>query len=534
MDTNQIHLTGVSALMDRVLRGRARRTIDRLAIQKFGLPAHTLMENAGRGTVRAIAKHFGPLRNRRIVICCGRGNNGGDGFVIARVIHSLGAHVHVVALGEPSSLESALNLRLLEALKKHDSSGQLELTNTSESKTALPSGDLYIDALFGTGLSRPVEGPAARFVAQLTTSAAPVIAVDIPSGLDADSGQVWGEAVRARLTVTMGALKPGLLLGAGPQCTGTIRVIDIGIPAFLLNDPAITDRSWRTTDEGVAAWLPSRPIDAHKYSAGMVLVVGGSRGYYGAPVMASEAAARIGAGYVACAVPQDVQQVIAKKLIEIPTIGLPTSADGVIQITAALAALEPWLAKARALLIGPGLGRHKTTQKFVRRLLAQAADMPTVVDADGLYALSRDEIADQSNGRWILTPHLGEFKRLAAPEAEISDRLHVAQAWAHKLRCTLVLKGLPSVIGSLDGDPFICGTGNPALATAGTGDVLSGLIAGLVAQGNSPLQAAVCGLHIGGAAANRYTARNPEVTMVATDMLREVPPALKAIAASKA
>ena len=194
----------------------------------------------------------------------------------------------------------------------------------------------------------------------------------------------------------MGALKPGLLLGSGPEHAGAIRIIDIGIPDYLMDDLALSGLSWRTTDPGVAAWLPARPIDTHKYSAGMVLIVGGSRGFYGAPVMAAEAAARIGAGYVACAVPEEIQTVIAEKLTEIPTIGLPTSDGGEIRVDAALAVLKPWLAKTRALLVGPGLGRHPSTQDFVLEFLAQAGNVPTVVDADGLNALSHDHIAGGS------------------------------------------------------------------------------------------------------------------------------------------
>ena len=514
--------------MNLVLNSANQRTLDQLSIDEFGIPAFTLMENAGRGAASIIIERFGPLEERRVVIACGKGNNGGDGLVLARILYTQGACVQVISLGEPSSPESILNLHLLTKLQANDAETRLTITEWPQCHDGLPTADLYVDALLGTGLTRPLRGSAAQIVDRLNSVNTPVVALDIPTGLNADTGLPMGSVLRASLTITMGALKPGLLLEDGPQYAGDVRVVDIGIPRFLIHDETIRERNWHTTDRGIAALLPKRSPKAHKYSAGMVLVVGGAPGLTGAPVMAAMAAARVGAGYVACATPEQVQPILADKLTEIPAIGLPEDPRGGIDIAAALCVLEPWIDKAHALLIGPGLGRLPQTQTFVRQLL-KSTILPAVIDADGLYALSPDQIADESEGRWILTPHWGEFQRLVPDPVHVQliDRLHLAHEWARTWGSPLILKGLPSVVCAPGHDALICSTGSNALATAGTGDILAGLCAGLLAQGSRPVDAATCALHIGGAAADRYTSRHPEVTMMATDMLNELPGVLR-------
>ncbi len=517
-----------------VLTADAMRGADAYTIDTYGLPSFTLMESAGRGAAESVLERFGPLEDKPIVICCGKGNNGGDGLVVARRLVAAGARVHVLLMSPPENLrdDPAQNIALLQQLTKRDTSGRLTLHEfehldalTEWTERLHPA--LYVDALLGTGLTSALREPVRSVVGWLNEQPTPVAALDVPTGLHSDTGAVLGDAVNADHTVTMAALKAGLLIGAGPRLSGSIDVIDIGIPEFVLDDAATQPGCARlTTDAAVRADLPVRAHDAYKYSVGMALVVGGAPGYTGAPVMASRAAARIGAGYVACACPQSVQPILAGKMTAIPTIGLPADETG-IHPKRALGALSDSLDKAEALLVGPGLGRADDTQRFVRHLLRKTKH-PAVIDADGLNALAGfiDDLTTHADGRWILTPHEGEFQRLADGSADLSDRIDGVRAYAQRWNSVLLLKGMPSLIGCPDGRVFINGTGNPALASAGTGDVLAGLCAGLLAQGLSPERAAMSALHIGGAAADHYAAHSDARTMQAPDLIDTLPAVL--------
>ncbi len=515
-----------------VLTARAMREADRQTIEALGLPGRVLMETAGRGAAEVAVRMLGTVAGRTVVCLCGRGNNGGDGFVLARVLHAQGGHVHVVTLADVSAMsdDAAANYRLLEQLAEADPAKRLRLHRLTDlaELDRLPPADLYVDALLGTGLSSPLRSPIRELVLWLNERTAPVLAIDIPTGLDSDTGQVQGAAVAATRTVTMGALKVGLLLGEGPRLCGAIDVIEIGIPRYVLEQVARQPGcAWRATDALVRRWLPRRAHDAHKYSAGLALIVAGSREFTGAPVMAAMAAARIGAGYVLCACPSDVRPILATKLTEVALVGLPETERGGIKQEEAFDVLNDWLNRARALLVGPGLGRHPDTQRFIRVLLERTT-LPTIIDADGLNALAgcSELIRQHAQGRWILTPHTGEFRRLAG-DVDLTRRIEIVQQYAQAWNCVLLLKGMPSVVGWPDGTAWINATGNPALATAGTGDVLAGLCVGLMAQGLSPTQAAVCALHVGGAAADRYASHYGTASMMALDLLAHLPVILR-------
>ena len=521
------------------LTAEAMREADRISIEDYGIPGFTLMETAGRAAVDQIEQVFGAMAGRTAVCLCGKGNNGGDGFVVARVLYARGARVRVLALSAPDAMsnDAAHNWHLLEQLAEHDDTGRLDLARFEnlDHLAAYRHADLYVDALLGTGLASALREPISGLVAWLNAQPQPTTALDVPTGLHSDHGTILGEAVQADLTVIMGALKVGLLINDGPAMAGRTEVVEIGIPRFVIEQmQAKPGCAWLPTDRAVAALLPRRRRDAHKYSVGMAMIVGGAPGLTGAPVMASVAAARVGAGYVTCACPQSIQPILATKMTEVTTLALPEASDGGLDLHSALAVLKPRLEKARALLVGPGQGRHIGTQRFTRALLQQT-NLPAVIDADGLNALADapDLIARHARGRWILTPHAGEFRRLADADVDLTDRVGVTQHYAQRWNCVLVLKGLPSVVGSPDGTAYINATGNPALATAGTGDVLAGLCAGLLAQGLTPIQAAVCALHLGGAAADRYAATHPPQTMTALDLLDELPGVLKERFSSK-
>jgi NAD(P)H-hydrate epimerase len=325
----------------------------------------------------------------------------------------------------------------------------------------------------------------------------------------------------------MAAIKPGLLLNEGPALSGEVFVAEIGIPAFLLEKATRGGSSGHQTDVAdILSRLPHRDQNAHKYSSGTLAVIAGSPGLTGAPVLASEAGLRVGSGAVILATRNSVRETIERKVIEIMTIGLPEDPDG-IPAEDALFALESTLKKANAIVLGCGLGREEKTSSFVHRLLA-SWDGPAVVDADALFALSGNPnfVLEHSKGRWVLTPHQGEFERILSSSVNWTDRASLANRFSDEWNCILVLKGNPTVIG-IPGEPTVfSGTGNALLATAGTGDVLAGMIGGYLAQGLKPADAAIVGTFVGGLIADRYLADLGTSTMIASDLIHEIPTVL--------
>ncbi len=522
------------------------READRITIDEFGLPGFTLMEVAGRGATDALLDAYGPATGLRALILCGKGNNGGDGLVVARHLVERGATVHVVCAAEDDEMrdDPAHNLRLLRALKAqyeslHTESEEprLEITafnglQSLRQAIRIMRPTLCVDALLGTGLTSEPREPIRSMVQALNEQSAneqpaPVVALDVPTGLHSNTGRALKTCVHADRTLTMAALKTGLALNDGPTLAGPVDVVDIGMPRHVLRRVAQSSGcALRTTDDDLRRWWPQRAHDAHKYSVGMTIVVGGAPGYTGAPVMASQAAARAGSGYVACACPASIQPALAQKpqMTAIPTLALPGTDNGLAP--GIVDTLGEQLEKARALLVGPGLGRADATAEAVRELLADTT-LPVVVDADGLNALA-GSIQDMSpGGQWILTPHAGEFRRLAGRDIDLDDRVGVAQSYAERWDAVLLLKGHPSVVAAPNGRTFVGGTGGPMLATAGTGDVLAGLCAGFLAQGLEPLHAAAAALHLGGAAAERFAAHADPRTLQAPDLIDAIPAAAR-------
>ncbi len=517
-------------MIEPVLTTQAMQSADRRTIEEYGFPGFSLMENAGRGAAREIAARYAPIEQRTVTVLAGKGNNGGDGMVVARLLYEQGAVVHLVRLGDRVNLGDApaTNLELLTELAAHDTADHLtvEAFENIDRLGMYGSSDLFVDALLGTGLTSELRSPILEIVEWLNEGSAPVVALDVPTGLNSDRGTVHGAAVRADLTVTMAARKTGLLLNDGPKYAGRTAVVDIGTPQFIADEVVEADGCAHVvSDETIRQWLPKRDIDAHKYSVGMVVTVAGSPGLTGAPVMASQAAARIGAGAVVCGCPRSVQPVLAQKLTEVMTLGLPETKSGGLSEEAFLnSTFQQRLEKAGALLVGCGLGRDSQTQDLVRRLIRET-DLPMVIDADGLHALIDHTalLAEHADGRIILTPHAGEFRRLADPDVDLTDRIRVAVDYARRWNSILLLKGIPGIVASPDGRAFLNTTGGPGLASAGTGDVLAGFCAGLAAQGLAPLQAAAAALRIGGAAADAYVRDHTERSLMATDVIRELP-----------
>jgi hydroxyethylthiazole kinase-like uncharacterized protein yjeF len=506
------------------------RASDRWAIEQQGVPALDLMERAGAGVARAV-EHIAP--DGPVTVVCGKGNNGGDGLVTARLLREAARDVTVVCIapagelspdarenlerlpGEPPVMLDSLSRSAPEALAQR-------AARTQEGSAAGPAGPAAIvDALLGTGFEGAPRGPAADAIEAINANGAPVVSVDVPSGVDASTGTVSGVAVRAAATVTFHAPKPGLWINPGKSHAGEIETLDIGIPR---GAPA-AETAVGLIKPSILGEAPLRQPGSTKFTSGHVLVAGGSRDLSGAPRMAAHASMRTGAGYVTACVPASLQAIIATAAPpELMTRGLPDD-EGALLGDGAGAVLE-LAARGGALVLGPGLGRSEGAGEFAREL-ARSAELPLVLDADGLgaYAGRAGELAAR-RAATVLTPHAGELARLLEIEYEEVDRerLRHVRAVSEQTHAVVVLKGDDSLIAEPGGQVAVSPGGSPALATAGTGDVLSGVIAAFLAQGMDAFAAAAAGvwLHVlaGREAARRQGA--PE-GVIAGDVIAALP-----------
>jgi hydroxyethylthiazole kinase-like uncharacterized protein yjeF len=515
----------------KLLTAEEMRELDRRTIEEIGIPGVVLMENAGRGAADLLCRRFSDLCPGPVLILAGKGNNGGDGYVIARHLLNRGWRVRTVVLADAARIsgDAAINLQALrrsggEVIFSADA-GRLSriLRQNRDSR-------LVVDALFGTGLASEIGGPYATAIDWINASALPVLAVDIPSGVDATSGRILGRAVRADLTVTFALPKLGHALFPGAGLCGDLEIVDIGIPSSLL--AKAKDRYLLVDAAAVAPLLPLRPATGHKGTFGHLLVVAGSTGKAGAAAMTAEGGLRGGAGLVTVACPAGVQSALAIKLTEAMTEPL-AEVGGALSLQA-LATLKDFAEGKSALALGPGLGQHEETFALVRRLVRESP-LPLVLDADGLNAIAghSELLRERAAGNTVLTPHPGEMARLTGRSvAEVeADRIGIAREFARRHRVVLVLKGARTVTALPDGRVRLNGSGNPGLASGGMGDVLTGLIGGLLAQGLSPADAAVLGVYLHGRAADRLLTAMGNAGMIAGDLLRELPATRKELAA---
>jgi NAD(P)H-hydrate epimerase len=473
--------------------GAEMREVDRRAIEDWGLDARLLMENAGRAAAHAIRTRY--PRARRPLVVCGAGNNGGDGFVVARVLGDWDGRVRprVLALGPSGrrSPEARANLDLLLR-----SGCEVLLEPDGKEIAELGAGcDLAVDALFGVGLARPIDGALVDAFARLRARGVPVVSIDVPSGLAADGGEGAGGFVPADLVLTLGLPKLALATRA---LEAEIVVADIGLPWAIVEQARIGQQLW--TSGAARARLPARPAGGHKGTFGHVLVVGGSEGKTGAACLASEAALRAGAGLVTAAAPRSLHAIYEEKLTECMTFPVDEGAAGCF----GLASVPRLAAEAGArdvVVLGPGLGREAETARAVERLLAEL-ERPTVVDADGLWPFAGRPEALRSAAARVLTPHPGELSRLLErPARELErDRVAAARELARRSGAVAVLKGARTVVARPDGAVRINPTGGPGLASGGTGDVLAGAIGALLAQRLEPFDAAALGVYLHGLA----------------------------------
>ncbi|MCI6907816.1 MAG: NAD(P)H-hydrate dehydratase [Clostridiales bacterium] len=500
----------------KVCTAAAIREIERVAIEERGIPSLTLMERAA-SAVRDAVKQSG---RKRIVLLCGQGKNGGDGFAAAKMLADAGLSVTVYSLGDPS--------------RRAPETAHYAALYAGEVRTAPDDGilraEVIVDALFGVGFHGALEGDfraAVELANRRRGPGSPLrIAVDVPSGVNADTGEVQGEAFDAALTVTFTLPKAGLYLLPGALYAGRVVTASVGIPLELL---AGVRAPFGTIDRMMAdAVMPVRRPDAHKGNFGRLLVVGGCADYPGAVAFAANAAVRTGAGLVTAAVPAGLYPIVAPKFAEAMPRRMPEDAAGRFSPDA-LPGLLTLQDASQAVVLGPGLGRSDALTALVPALLAPGK-CPVVVDADGIFALAAHMDVLQTLSRAvILTPHDGEFARLArvTPPSGGMERVACAREFAVSRRCLLVLKGHRTIVASPDGHVYVNTTGNPGMARGGSGDVLAGMIGALLAQGLSPVHAAVLGVYFHGAAGDLCANTIGEYGMTPTDMIARIPAVLK-------
>ena len=494
-------------------RAREMGEMDRVAIQERGIPSLVLMERAAQGLLAAVEK-LAPAGPGRCAVLVGPGNNGGDGITVARLLLERGWQVRCLLAGRRDKLSpdfSAMAQRLEEA------GGNVEdfVPGDGEAERFVLNCDVIVDALFGVGLNSPLRQPAAQAVELINRSPAPVVSADIPSGVEADSGRVLGCGVKAAVTVTFSLGKPGLYVGQGGVCAGNVVVWDIGIPRDILEGGRADTLLFEY--DLVASWLPCRPVDAHKGVFGRTLIVGGSVGFTGDPVLASLACLRSGGGLVTIATPRDAYPVVAAHCLEAMARPLPETGEELAQLAGG----------CDALLLGPGMGRGMDERAME---LLSGYPGPAGVDADGINALSQHmDVLEGRRGRvTILTPHDGEFARLGGV-LEDGDRLAQARGFAQKWGCILVLKGKGTIIALPDGTCYVNPTGNQGMAKGGSGDLLGGMILSLVGQGMEPGLAAAGGVYLHGRAGDLAAEELGERGMLPRDLARHIPAAFRSL-----
>ncbi|MDO6422538.1 NAD(P)H-hydrate dehydratase [Saccharophagus degradans] len=476
------------------------KQLDALAIEQANITGIVLMKRAGRAAFELLLKQWPQVES--VVVLCGAGNNGGDGYVIAALAAQKKLNVHAVAIADPAGLSG-------DALKAYNYAQQEGVTVIAGSElnaVQIDASTVIVDSLFGTGLSREIEGDYSRAIAWANNSAAPVLGVDLPSGLCGNTGKVWGDAIKCAATITFIGVKRGLLTGRGPAFTGDVYFDDLGVPASIYD--AIKPEVTRTSRLALMPSLPEREADAHKGQFGYVLVVGGDVGMGGAAAMAGEAAARTGAGLTGIATqPIHVAPILAR-CPELMVIGVASGQ-----------AIEPVLAKPTVVVLGPGLGRDSWSEQMLQQ--ATLTDLPLVMDADALNLLAEGRVVRKTQrDNWVLTPHPGEAARLLdCSVAEIqADRFAAARAIQTKYGGVVVLKGAGTIIASAD-QLVVANVGNPGMATGGMGDVLSGVIGALIAQGLTLFEAAQLGVCAHGDAADLAVQEAGVRGVMATDLI---------------
>lgn len=521
------------------------RAIDSETINNYGMPGVVLMERAGLSVASKVKELVG---RGKVIVVSGRGNNGGDGFVVARSLHNDGWDVEVFFTAKPEDLKGDALLQYQTAVKYGVQIKPLkDLLNNQ--KTICTHHSIIVDALLGTGLSKDVTGVLSDVIDMINASGRPVFSVDIPSGISSDNGQIMGKAVKANYTMTFGLPKRGHLVHPGAGYSGKLFVEDIGFLKELIHSQKLNVELLEK--KTVCPIIPERHSYSHKGSYGHVLIVAGSRGKTGAALMAAKACLKTGAGLVTLGVPESLADVFQSRVTEEMILVLPDKGDGTLSGKAARSILDFLDRTAHLLAIGPGIGTSVDTTRIMKDLLKHSPS-PIIIDADGINSLSGERgIFAKANVPVIVTPHPGEMARLLQnnkrkttgakkntdlqkPDSEIRkgierDRINTALSFTRDTKTHLVLKGVPSIIATPDNKVFINATGNPGMAKGGTGDILTGMIAGFLSQTMNPVNACILGVFMHGLAGDIAASEKGHHALMATDMVDKIPDAFSVL-----
>ena len=504
--------------------------MDRQAIETHGIPGLELMENAGRGAADVLLDQFAGTIKTGVGIICGKGNNGGDGFVIARylAVRRIDVKVYLLAKATKVKGDAAANLKRLAALKVPvieipDEDSFLKI------KSDFRRFDLLVDAILGTGLTSDVRGffkTVIDFINDLNRDGMPVFAVDMPSGLNSDTGQPCGTSIRAQGTATFALAKIGHYTYPGVDYTGKLEIIDIGIPAPVVE--AVGPKQYLLTAERIRAALPIRAANTHKGQTGHLLVIAGSTGKTGAAAMTAVSAMRAGAGLVTLGIAESLNPIVETQVLEVMTTPLPECEYGILA-DIAIEDIKTLADGKNCLAIGPGIGQAAETRSLVEKIISQI-DAPMVIDADGLNNIAnRTQLLKKRKAPTVLTPHPGEMARLieTSPATVQQNRIACARDFAVNFGVHLVLKGAATVIAHPDGSAYINPTGNPGMASGGMGDVLTGVLAGLITQGFAPKAAAHAAVYLHGAAADTLATTVGPIGYLAGEVMNTIPGEIK-------
>ena len=508
----------------KVVTSQQMREIDRKAIEENNLSGLILMENAGLRIFQNLKKIYADLRLKKIIIFAGSGNNGGDGFVVARHLYNYGVKVKVFLLAPFNKIkgEAGENLNIID--KMGVELIETETTKFEEIQEAVQNYDLIIDAILGTGLQGRVTGLKAKIIDLVNVAGKEVVAIDVPSGLDADTGKLEGPCIKATHTITLALPKIGLLLFPGASYAGKVTVEDIGIPSCLLKNNKI--KTNMVTREIVKSLLPFRATYSHKGSFGKVLILAGSVGMTGAAYLASEAAMRSGAGIVVLGIPRSLNPIMEVKLTEVMTLPLAETEKQSLGEDVEETILK--LMKDFSVLgMGPGISLELETQRLVRKII-EKSNIPLVVDADAIYAISKDtNILKKIKVPMVITPHPGEMAKLVNKDTDyiLNNQLDITREIAQEFGIVVVLKGARTIIANKEGEAYINVGDNSGMATGGSGDVLTGIICSLIAQGANNFSAAIAGVYIHSLAGDLARDIKGERGMIAGDILSQVPQA---------
>lgn len=507
-----------------VVTAEEMRQIDKTAIEEYGIPEMVLMENAGRSVVSFLQEHIADLKEKKTVVVCGTGNNGGDGFVVARCLQEMGISVKTfLQTGRELSPSTQRNKDIFEK-----SGGKVYLLDSENAlhllRVAINYCDVFVDAMLGTGISREIDGQTGQIIDVVNRRNCVKVAVDIPSGLNANTGAIWGKCLKADYTVTLALPKWGLYLNKGLKYSGEVVVKDIGIPKSVYAQ--VAPKGTLVEADTLQTLLQPRNRSAHKGTYGHILMVGGSMGMSGSITLSAQAAARTGVGLISCLVPQGIQQHVAVQLPEAMVWPVPGAYRFHESCTDQL---KEQLRGKRAVVIGPGMGAEAPTGMLVKEVLEQAK-CPVVIDADGLNTFEEwKETLKACEVPVVVTPHPGEMARLLNTEIGTiqNSRPASAQRFAETYGVWVVLKGANTIIASPEGELYLNQLDSPALAVGGSGDVLAGMLGALLAQGLSPAEACPAGVYLHGAAGVKVAEEIGEVSSKAGDIITMIPAVLK-------